>query len=236
MADGARRGDRGSTGELEAEVQRLQSEVDRLSRESQFLHTLMEAVPDHIYFKDRDSRFLRISRAMSDWFTLDKPDDAVGRTDADFFTEEHAAQARRDEEQIMETGEPLVGVEEKETWPTGGETWVSTTKVPVRDADGAIVGTCGISRDITKHRRVELERERLLGELQEAMSRIHTLHGLIPICTVCKRIRDDKGYWHQVECYISENSDATFSHSLCKECAAKLYPGAGPDTQDSAAE
>ncbi len=69
-----------------------------------------------------------------------------------------------------------------------------------------------------------LSRDRLIRELEKALSEVKTLHGLIPICAACKKIRDDKGYWTQVETYVREHSSAEFSHSLCPECAAKMYP------------
>lgn len=206
---------------LRSEIERLRAENARLVRDSLFLQALMDNVPDHIYFKDANSRFLRINRAMADWFALGSPEEAVGKTDADFFSSEHAEQAMVDERRIMKSGEGLIGEEEKETWPTGGETWVSSTKVPMRDARGDIMGLCGISRDITRRRRAQEERDRLLVELQDATARIHALHGLIPICAVCKRVRDDSGYWQQVESYVSAHSDATFSHGLCEECSQK---------------
>ncbi len=124
-------------------------------RERYLLHALLDNIPDSIYFKDCDSRFLRISRGMSRKFQLDSPEVAIGKTDADIFTEEHAAQARRDELQIMESGEPMVSRVERETWPDRPDSWCSTTKMPLRDASGTIVGTFGISRDITELIAVE---------------------------------------------------------------------------------
>ena len=78
--------------------------------------------------------------------------------------------------------------------------------------------------DITVRKRAEEERERLIGELQEALAEVRTLSGLLPICASCKRIRDDKGYWQQIEAYIQAHSEAEFSHSVCPECARELYP------------
>jgi phosphoserine phosphatase RsbU/P len=119
------------------------------------LQTLMDSIPDAVYFKDTRSRFLMISRAHAKKFGLADPAQAVGKTDADFFTRPHAEQALADEEKIMRTGRPIVGLEESETWPDGSETWVSTTKMPLRDRAGRIVGTFGISRDITSRKRAE---------------------------------------------------------------------------------
>lgn len=70
----------------------------------------------------------------------------------------------------------------------------------------------------------KIEREKLINELQEALGKIRTLKGLIPICSSCKKVRDDEGYWHQVEVYIRDHSTAEFSHSLCPDCFQKLYP------------
>jgi len=78
--------------------------------------------------------------------------------------------------------------------------------------------------DITERKQAEEERERLIGELQEALAEVKTLSGLLPICASCKSIRDDQGYWQQIEAYIRDHSEAEFSHSVCPECAKKLYP------------
>ncbi len=87
------------------------------------------------------------------------------------------------------------------------------------------VGHLIILRDITARKKVETEREKLISDLRDAFEQIKTLSGLLPICSSCKKIRDDKGYWHQVESYISSHSDAEFSHGLCPECIKELYPG-----------
>lgn len=80
-------------------------------------------------------------------------------------------------------------------------------------------------RYIQEKKRVEEEREKLITQLREALAQIKTLKGLLPICAACKKIRDDRGYWEQVEVYITERTDAEFSHSICPDCARKLYPG-----------
>lgn len=125
-----------------------------LQKEQQFLHALMDNIPDHIYFKDTDSRFLRINRAHANWLGLESPDEAVGKSDFDFFSAEHARQAYEDEQRIMATGKPMIGVEEKETWEDGEETWVSTTKVPLLDSKGRVYGLVGISRKLNEPLRL----------------------------------------------------------------------------------
>jgi len=77
---------------------------------------------------------------------------------------------------------------------------------------------------ITMRKKAEEERERLIAELQESLAKVKMLSGLLPICASCKKIRDDKGYWNQIEVYIREHSEAKFSHGICPDCTKKLYP------------
>jgi serine/threonine-protein kinase len=146
---------------------------EELAYERYLLHSLMDTVPDKIYFKDRDSRFLRVNKELAEQFGLSNPAEALGKTDADFFTAEHAVQARTDECEILRTGQPIVAKEEKETWPDGRVTWVSTTKAPLRDAAGRIVGTFGISRYITERKQAE-------EELAQERHLLHTLLDNLP--------------------------------------------------------
>jgi PAS domain S-box-containing protein len=126
-----------------------------LIQERHLLRTLMDHVPDAIYFKDDQSRFTRVNQAFARHFGQNDPAQFIGRSDFDFFTEEHARQAYEDEKEVMRTGQPVIGKEEKETWADGRETWVSTSKMPLRDVQGKIIGTFGLSRDITERKRAE---------------------------------------------------------------------------------
>lgn len=141
-------------------------------RESALLQTLLNSIPDAIYFKDAASRFIRISESMAKMFGLKSAADAVGKTDADFFTNVHADQAREDELRIMRTGESVIGRVERETWPNREDTWASSTKLPLRDETGKVIGTFGLSRDITDVIRVETELGQERDRLQTLMDHL----------------------------------------------------------------
>ncbi len=152
-----------------------------LEQDSLLLEVLMDALPDSIYFKDAESRFLRVNRSTVTKFGLSDRSQIVGKSDFDFFEAEHAKEAYDDERLIMETGQPIVAKEEKETWPNGGESWVSTTKVPVRNAEGRVIGTFGVTRDVTNRKRAlfALEAsERRYRELVENANDIIYVHDL----------------------------------------------------------
>jgi PAS domain S-box-containing protein len=141
------------------EEKRLSTENKRaegaLNEERHLLHTLMDNLPDLIYFKDRDSRFTRVNLALAKKLHLDDPAQAVGRTDFDFLPAEHAEAFHKDDAELLRTGRFVVGKEEKGIWPDGQLTWVSTTKIPLRDANGNGIGICGVSRDITERNQAE---------------------------------------------------------------------------------
>ncbi len=127
-----------------------QSNQANANQELDMLRVLMDYLPDTIYFKDRNSQFLRINRAQTKRFGISSVDDAIGKTDADFFSEQHAIEARMDELEILQSGKPIVDKLEHLELDDYPETWVSTTKMPWRDAAGKVIGTFGVSRNVTK--------------------------------------------------------------------------------------
>ena len=108
--------------------------------------------------------------------------------------------------------------------PDGTVRYIRCNGIAMRNIKGESSRIIGLYNDITDQKRTEEERERLILELKEALSQVKTLGGLLPICSWCKKIRNDKGYWEQMEIYIREHSEAEFSHSICPECTEKLYP------------
>jgi phosphoserine phosphatase RsbU/P len=118
---------------------------------------LMESLPDHVYFKDLESRFICINRSLAGFFKLNHPDDAVGKSDYDMFQEKYAKAKFEAEQEIIRTGLGWSFREERDLQSDGSEKWVVTTKLPLKDTSGRIVGTFGLSRDITESKKVELE-------------------------------------------------------------------------------
>jgi PAS domain S-box-containing protein len=142
---------------------RFSVQAMELRSNEEYLRALMDSLPDLVYFKDRASRFTRINQAHARAFGLRDPAQAIKKTDFDFYAPEHAQRAYDDEQEVMRTGTPILAKEEREVWPDGHETWASTTKMPLRNRAGEIVGTFGVSRDITVNKRTEAENARLAG-------------------------------------------------------------------------
>jgi PAS domain-containing protein len=107
----------------------------------------------------------------------------------------------------------------------GSRRTILNSALPLRNTVGQITGAIIINQDITDRRRSELERERLVKQLQAAITQVHTLSGLLPICAGCKKIRDETGQWRSIEAYVEDRSTVQFSHGICPDCVARIYPG-----------
>jgi PAS domain S-box-containing protein len=132
-------------------IKRVEKE---LAWEQFLVNALMDNLPDLVYFKDRESRFIRINMAQAKFLGINDPSQAVGKKDFDFFPGKDAQQAYEDEQNIIRTGQ-MLSLEEKETRPDSPDTWVSTVKLPLRDKEGNIICTFGISRDVTEQKKSE---------------------------------------------------------------------------------
>jgi len=166
-ADGAVKGTQGCFFDV-TDRRKMQ---EALAYERDLLRSLLDNSPDYIYFKDAQSRFIKCGRTLATRLGFASPDELVGKTDSDVLSEAAARESFEDEQRIMRTGTPLVGKVEHELLMNGAESWVLTTKVPYRDKDGKIIGTFGISKDITDLKRAEQELERLHHRLVDASRR-----------------------------------------------------------------
>jgi len=145
--------------ELSRNVEELAVLKEDLQKEKYYLDSLMDNMPDAIYFKDKESRFLRVSKYMVNKHLANHPgatiDDLLGKTDFDLQDEKHAREAYRDEQEIQKTRTPKVDYIEKEITEDGSERWVATTKLPMLNRQDEVIGTFGISRDVTKIKLLE---------------------------------------------------------------------------------
>ncbi len=186
--------------ELSARELSKRQKIERaLITERALLRVLMDNIPDPIFFKDMQSRFMRINHASATVYGLNDPQQVIGKTDFDFLPLDHAQSAFLDEQQILHTGEAIVAKEECMTWPSRPSMWVSTTKLPLRDEEGKVIGTFGISRDITEKKYAEIALQKseekyraiteqsadgitlidengLISEWNKAMENLTTLH------------------------------------------------------------
>jgi two-component system cell cycle sensor histidine kinase/response regulator CckA len=113
---------------------------------------------------------------------------------------------------------------------------VFMTMSAIRDREGRLIGASSMAYDITERKKIEEERTRLITHLNETLSKVKTLSGMLPICASCKKIRDDHGYWQKLETFVHEHSEAEFSHSICPDCMRLLYPEFAPSLESGGEE
>ena len=149
---------------LQEEVSERQRAEETLAEERNLLRTLIDTLPDHIYVKDVNSRFLVVNNTVATILGVNTPDDLVGKTDFDFHNRELAGQFYANEQAIIHSGQALINHMERMVDSAGNQRWLSTTKVPLRDSQGKIIGIVGLNRDVT-------ERELLAQRLEESLQR-----------------------------------------------------------------
>ncbi|MGH7992155.1 MAG: PAS domain-containing protein, partial [Limisphaerales bacterium] len=131
------------------------------------LEAILENIPDRIYFKDTQSRFIKLSKSLAHRLGVENPASAIGKTDSDFNISEKAGEFYQDEQRVMQTGQPLINKTEKQILPNGEIGWTSTTKVPLRDKEGKVIGLVGLNRDITEQKRAEVALRQSYEELEK---------------------------------------------------------------------
>ena len=211
--------------ELESRVEKRTADLAKanadLSHEQALFRALLDNSSDYIYFKDARSRFIRCSLSMCTRSGLPH-DQLVGKSDGDIFDEEHARAAFENEQEIIRTGQPLIGKLETEMHPDGRITWVMTTKMPWRDADGKIIGTFGISRDITAIKETEARLEqvhqqlvdssRMAGQAEVAASVLHNVGNVLNSVNVSTGIIQRRVRTSQTGASISRVAELLVSH------------------------
>ncbi|HCZ12839.1 MAG TPA: histidine kinase [Nitrospiraceae bacterium] len=185
---------------------------------------IFENIVEGIYQTTMDGRLLSVNPALAAIFGYDSPREmmhSLGDVKYQLYVD---PQDRDSLLSLLQEKGIVKNFETRMRRKDGIIIWVSINSRIERDERGQPEYLEGIILDITERKNAEEEKERLIRELQEALSEVKTLSGMLPICSSCKKIRSDEGYWQQIEVYISERSEAEFSHSICPECAKKLYP------------
>lgn len=193
---------------------------------ARFVMDILGNAPAPVYLKDCQGRYLYVNRRYEELARVTN-DGIRGRSDHDIFPPEIADLFRVQDQDVIRC-ERTMEFEETVVLPDGEFTFI-TVKFPIHDSDGVIQAVGGFCTDITERKKVESEKAELIASLRKALDEVRTLRGIIPICASCKKVRDDKGYWKQVEQYVHENTGADFSHGYCPECVKKLpgYRGRG---------
>lgn len=202
--------------ELEICRLRTQSGISRVARQ---WAAAVDTIPDFVAVIDADFRFQRVNQALARFAGV-HPRELVGRKCHEVFHGldhpwpgcPHEQSVRTGRSVVLELSDPHIGVP------------LLVTCAPFFGDGGELVGSVHIARDISEQKRATQVQEELIAKLRETLSRVKTLSGLLPICAVCKKIRDDQGYWEQLEVYFRDRTDAIFSHGLCPGCARQMYP------------
>jgi PAS domain S-box-containing protein len=208
-----------------------------LAFEQFLVNAIMNSLPDHVYFKDTESRFLRVSRSHALSFGFDDPVQIVGKSDFDFFTEDAARQAYEDEQNIINTGQRIIK-EEKLTRKDNTMAWFSAMKLPLRDNDGKIIGTFGLSRDITDRKRTELENKinfditqgiTTTSNFDELLNLIHQSLGKVVYAENCFiALFNRKTGLFNFPYFVDKLDETPASTSMARSCSAYVFRTAKP--------
>jgi PAS domain S-box-containing protein len=205
-------------GELEAS----EAELSALRGALSIVYDAIDSTVSGVLIASLEGRISYVNPAFLTMFEYNTREEVIGNDVADLFASKNIKSLADVTSMIDltkgETGEFVVVRSDATRF------YVEVSSSTVTNDMGQIVGAMASFGDITRRKQTEMEREDLIHQLQSALAKIKTLRGLVPICASCKKIRDDKGFWHQVEAYVRDHSAAQFSHSICPDCKKMLYP------------
>jgi PAS domain S-box-containing protein len=187
------------------------------------LETVLGESTDPIFNILEDGTYCYVNRAFSSHFDRE-PNEVIGRRIYDIFPAAEAEKRMAVVKKAFATAETIV-FEVRVPMAREDDRFFITSVKPILDKEGRVASVVCISKDITDRKRIERAQENLILDLKHALAKVRTLSGLLPICSNCKKIRDDQGYWIQIEAYIHDHSEADFTHGICPKCKLTLYPG-----------
>lgn len=213
---------------LERERRQRETTVNELreirTRYERLISTIPCVLYDYVRWPDGTNRFIYISPQCSSIFGVEA--EAVTENSELLWNMVHPEDMENLKQQdvLANRAGEMFQSEVRIIMPDCRVKWIQLTSMPgVKQVDSRVVWS-GVILDITQRREAEEERNQLLLNLRGALAEVKTLRGIIPICSYCKKIRDDKGFWNQVEAYISRHSEAELSHGICPDCAKIYYP------------
>ena len=209
---------RDEIGQLAASFNHLIEDLQKTTVSKDYVNNILESMIDSLLVVNSGGEIQTANRATSSLLGYGQ-EELVGKPIGVILTTSDG------KEMVMEAGEQ--GFENQEAYfrtKDGRDIPILFSRSVMRDDEGHLSRMVITGRDITERKRTEEERENLIFQFQKALAEIKQLTGLLPICASCKKIRDDQGYWNQIETYIHEHSEAQFSHSICPDCFKKLYP------------
>ena len=220
---------RDSTGKIVAGIEavrditmRRQME-EKLRQSEEKFRRIFEDGPLGMLIADPNHKVLKANKALCKMLGYTE-DEMMGRSIGEITHAEDVEKSAGLSNQLLHGKVPMFRLEKRYMTKSGEALWVDLTVTAIRGQNDEVLYALGMVEDISMRKLAQQERERLVRDLQQALDRAKTLHGLLPMCAWCKKIRNDKGYWQKVETYVQENSGAAFTHGICPECLKKVDP------------
>jgi PAS domain S-box-containing protein len=209
-------------GQLSHSFNKMTEDLQKTTVSKDYVDNIIGSMIDTLVVVDPEAKIRTVNKATIDLLGY-KEEELIGNPARTIFKTEETNLKGIDLRKLIEEGK-LRNYETYYKTKDGQKIPILLSGSVMRDRDGNMICIVCTGKDITERKQAEEEREKLILQLQKALDEVKQLSGLLPICASCKKIRDDKGYWNQIESYIYDHSEAEFSHSICPECFKKLYP------------
>jgi PAS domain S-box-containing protein len=229
---------RDSTGKIVAGIEAVRDITQRKKMEEKLRESeerfrrIFEDGPLGMIIADLDFKILKANRAICEMLGYAETD-LPGHSIEEITHAEDMGKSTDLSNQLLHGEIPLYQLEKRYVKRNGEALWVNLTVAAIRGQNNEVLYALGMVENISRRKLAEQERERLVYDLQQALDKIKTLRGLLPMCAWCKKVRNDKGYWQKVETYVQEHSDASFTHGICPECLNKVDPATAAEVLEN---